>query len=149
MFTPDDLVTFTRADISVAVSTPTGLLTPVVQDASSKSLSRILGEVNDLAARAREGKLMPEDYAGGTATISNMGMYGISQFQAIINPLQGMILAVVASEARPYVVDGEIVTATVMSATGSFDHRATDGADGVRLMRAFKKFVEQPILLTV
>jgi pyruvate dehydrogenase E2 component (dihydrolipoamide acetyltransferase) len=145
MFLPDQLVTFGRADISVAVSTPAGLITPVVKGAEAKSVSAIAAEVKELAARARDGKLKPEEYQGGTASISNMGMYGIKQFDAVINPPQGMILAVGAGEPRPWVKDGQLAVATVMSATGSFDHRAIDGADGAELMRAFKTLVEAPL----
>jgi len=147
MFTPDQLISFSRADISVAVSTPTGLITPVVTGADSKSLSVISAEVKDLAGLARDNKLKPEQYQGGTASISNMGMYGIKQFDAVINPPQGMILAVGAGEKRPYVVDDALGVATVMSATGSFDHRAIDGADGAELMRAFKNLVEHPLAM--
>ena len=145
MFTPDQLVTFARADISVAVSTPTGLITPIVREADTKPLSVIATEIKDLAGRARDNKLKPEEYQGGTASISNMGMYGITQFDAVINPPQGMILAVGAGEKRPHVIDGALGIATVMSATGSFDHRAIDGADGAQLMRAFKRLVEKPL----
>ena len=146
MFTPTELITFERADISVAVSTPTGLITPVVTQADTKSLSAIATEVKELAALARDNKLKPEQYQGGTASISNMGMYGIKQFDAVINPPQGMILAVGAGEKRPWVMeDGQLGVATVMSATGSFDHRAIDGADGAELMRAFKALVEAPL----
>ncbi len=145
MFTPDQLVTFKRADISVAVSTPSGLITPIVKEADTKSLSVISTEVKDLAARARDNKLKPEEFQGGTASISNMGMFGIKQFEAVINPPQGMILAIGAGEKRPYIVDGELGVATVMSATGSFDHRAIDGADGAELMKAFKELVENPL----
>ena len=145
MYTPTDLVTFKRADISVAVSTPTGLITPIVRDASAKSLSAISTEMKDLAARAREGKLKPEEYQGGTASLSNMGMYGISVFSAVINPPQGMIMAIGAGEQRPWAVDGALEVATIMSATGSFDHRAIDGADGAQLMQAFKRLVEKPL----
>ncbi len=145
MFTPDQLITFARADISVAVSTPTGLITPIVQEADTKPLSAIASEMKDLAARARDNKLKPDEYQGGTASISNMGMYGITQFDAVINPPQGMILAVGAGEKRPYVIDDALGIATVMSATGSFDHRAIDGADGAQLMRAFKRLVEKPL----
>ena len=146
MFTPDQLITFARADISVAVSTPTGLITPVVTEADTKSVSRIATEVKELAGLAREGKLKPEQYQGGTASISNMGMFGIKQFEAVINPPQGMILAVGAGEKRPWLMeDGSLGVATVMSATGSFDHRAIDGADGAALMRAFKALVEKPL----
>ena len=145
MFTPDQLISFTRADISVAVSTPTGLITPVVTEADTKSISRIATEIKELAALARDNKLKPEQYQGGTASISNMGMYGIKQFDAVINPPQGMILAVGAGEQRPWVKDGQLTVATIMSATGSFDHRAIDGADGAALMRAFKALVERPL----
>ena len=146
MFTPDQLISFQRADISVAVSTPTGLITPVVTGADTKSISRIATEVKELAGLAREGKLKPEQYQGGTASISNMGMFGIKQFDAVINPPQGMILAVGAGEKRPWVMEDDTLgVATIMSATGSFDHRAIDGADGAALMRAFKELVEKPL----
>ena len=101
--------------------------------------------MKQLAALAREGKLRPEQYQGGTASISNMGMFGITQFDAVINPPQGMILAVGAGEQRAVVTDGQLGIVTVMSATGSFDHRAIDGADGAALMRAFKALVERPM----
>jgi pyruvate dehydrogenase E2 component (dihydrolipoamide acetyltransferase) len=145
MFTPDQLITFGRADISVAVSTPSGLITPIIVGADTASLSSIATQMKDLAGRAREGKLKPEEYQGGTASISNMGMFGITQFDAVINPPQGMILAVGAGEKRPYVIDGALGIATVMSATGSFDHRAIDGADGAQFMKAFKNLVERPL----
>ncbi len=145
MFTPDQLITFARADISVAVSTPSGLITPIIVGADTASLSSISTQMKDLAARARDGKLKPEEYQGGTASISNMGMFGITQFDAVINPPQGMILAVGAGEKRPYVVGDELTVATVMSATGSFDHRAIDGADGAQFMKAFKHLVENPL----
>ncbi len=145
MFTPDQLITFARADISVAVSTPSGLITPIIVGADTASLSSISTQMKDLAARARDGKLKPEEYQGGTASISNMGMFGITQFDAVINPPQAMILAVGAGEKRPYVVGDELTVATVMSATGSFDHRAIDGADGAQFMKAFKHLVENPL----
>jgi pyruvate dehydrogenase E2 component (dihydrolipoamide acetyltransferase) len=144
-FAGDSLIQFKRADISVAVSIPGGLITPVVTSADTKSLSAIATEIKDLAARARDGKLQPHEYAGGTASLSNMGMYGIKQFEAIINPPQGMILAIGAGEKRPYVVNDSLQIATVMSATGSFDHRAIDGADGAAFMAAFKRLVENPL----
>ena len=148
MFTPDQLISFTRADISVAVSTPTGLITPVVQGADTKSLSAIATEIKELATLARDGKLKLEQYQGGTASISNMGMYGIKQFDAVINPPQGMILAVGAGEKRPWVMaDDSLGVATIMSATGSFDHRAIDGADGAQLMQAFRGLVEKPLAM--
>ena len=98
-----------------------------------------------LAEKARAGKLQPHEYQGGTASLSNMGMMGIKHFTAVINPPQGMILAIGAGEKRPYIVDDALSVATVMSATGSFDHRAIDGADGARLMQAFKELVENPL----
>ncbi|WP_445193384.1 pyruvate dehydrogenase complex dihydrolipoamide acetyltransferase [Sphingomonas sp. Tas61C01] len=145
MFTPNELISFSRADISVAVSTPAGLITPIVVGADTKSLSAISTEMKDLAARARDNKLKPEEFQGGTASISNMGMFGIKQFEAVINPPQGMIMAIGAGEKRPYVIDDALGVATVMSATGSFDHRAIDGADGAELMKTFKDLVERPL----
>ncbi|TCP33374.1 pyruvate dehydrogenase complex dihydrolipoamide acetyltransferase [Sphingomonas sp. BK235] len=148
MFTPDQLVSFGRADISVAVSTPEGLITPVITEADTASLSSISTRMKDLAARARDKKLKPEEFTGGTASISNMGMFGIKQFEAVINPPQGMILAIGAGEKRPWVLkDGTLGVASVMSATGSFDHRAIDGADGAQLMQAFKQLVENPLAM--
>jgi pyruvate dehydrogenase E2 component (dihydrolipoamide acetyltransferase) len=144
-FAGDNMLQYTRADISVAVSVPTGLITPIITDAAHKSLSTISHEVSALAARAKEGKLQPHEYQGGTASISNMGMMGIKQFDAVINPPQGMILAVGAGEKRPYIVDDALAIATVMSATGSFDHRAIDGADGAMFMKVFKELVEKPL----
>ncbi|MGC1270686.1 MAG: 2-oxo acid dehydrogenase subunit E2, partial [Croceibacterium sp.] len=144
-FAGDKLLKFTRADVSVAVSIPSGLITPIIQDAGNKAISAISTQMKDLASRAREGKLMPEEYQGGTASLSNMGMYGIKQFEAIINPPQGMIMAIGAGEKRPYIVDDALAVATVMTATGSFDHRAIDGADGAQLMKAFKEFCEAPL----
>ena len=144
-FAGDTLLKFSRADISVAVSIEGGLITPIVADAGSKSLSAIASEMKDLAGRAREGKLAPHEYQGGTASLSNMGMYGIKQFEAIINPPQAMIMAIGAGEKRPYVVQDALQIATVMSATGSLDHRAIDGADGAELMKAFKELCEKPL----
>ena len=145
MLAGDQLVTFSRADISVAVSIPSGLITPIIKGADTKSMSAIANEMKDLASRAKDGKLKPEEYQGGTASLSNMGMFGIKQFEAVINPPQGMIMAIGAGEKRPYVVNDELTVATVMSATGSFDHRAIDGADGAKLMAAFKRLVESPL----
>ncbi|URD62397.1 pyruvate dehydrogenase complex dihydrolipoamide acetyltransferase [Sphingomonas sp. KRR8] len=144
-FTPGELIKYSRADIAVAVSIPGGLITPIIKDAASKSMSKISTEMHELAGRAKEGKLAPEEYQGGTASISNMGMYGIKQFDAVINPPQAMILAVGAGEKQPYVVGDELTVATVMSVTGSFDHRAIDGADGARLMKTLKELVENPL----
>ncbi|UYY76983.1 pyruvate dehydrogenase complex dihydrolipoamide acetyltransferase [Sphingomonas sp. R1] len=144
-YTGEKLIKYSRADVSVAVSTPTGLITPIVKDAANKSVSAIATEMKDLAARAREGKLQPQEYQGGTASLSNMGMYGIKQFEAVINPPQGMIMAIGAGEKRPYIIDDALGVATVMSATGSFDHRAIDGADGAEMMKIFKELVEAPM----
>lgn len=144
-FAGDELRSYQRADISVAVAAPSGLITPIIVDAGNKTVSTIATEMKSLAAKAREGKLQPHEYQGGTASLSNLGMYGIKQFDAVINPPQGMIMAVGAGEQRPYVVDGQLAVATVMSATGSFDHRAIDGADGAELMQAFKTLIENPL----
>jgi len=144
-FGGDVMRQYKRADISVAVSIPGGLITPIITDAGGKSMSKISTEMSELAGRAKEGKLQPQEYQGGTASISNMGMMGIKQFTAVINPPQGMIMAIGAGEKRPYVVDDALAIATVMSATGSFDHRAIDGADGALLMKTFKELVENPL----
>lgn len=144
-FAGDQLITYERADISVAVAAPSGLITPIIKEADTKSLSAISVEMKELASKAREGKLQPHEYQGGTASISNMGMFGISQFDAVINPPQGMILAVGAGEKRPAVIDDSLQIATMMSATGSFDHRSIDGADGAQLMKALKELIENPM----
>ena len=144
-FAGDQMLHFKRADISVAVSIPGGLITPIVTEADSKGVAAISTAMKDLAARAKDGKLKPEEYQGGTASLSNMGMFGIKQFEAVINPPQAMIMAIGAGEKRPYIVDDAVQIATVMSATGSFDHRAIDGADGARLMQVFKELVENPM----
>ena len=144
-FAGDTMLEYRRADISVAVSIPNGLITPIIVDAGNKSISTVATEMAALAAKAKEGKLQPHEYQGGTASLSNMGMMGIKQFEAVINPPQGMIMAIGAGEKRPYVVDDALAIATVMSATGSFDHRAIDGADGAMLMKVFKELVEKPL----
>jgi pyruvate dehydrogenase E2 component (dihydrolipoamide acetyltransferase) len=144
-YTGDKLIKYSRADVSVAVSTPTGLITPIIKDAAGKSVSAISTEMKDLAGRARDGKLQPHEYQGGTASISNMGMFGIKNFDAVINPPQAMIMAIGAGEKRPYIIDDALGIATVMSATGSFDHRAIDGADGAAMMKVFKELVESPM----
>jgi pyruvate dehydrogenase E2 component (dihydrolipoamide acetyltransferase) len=137
---------YTRADISVAVSIPGGLITPIITDAAAKGVAQISTEMTALAAKAKEGKLQPAEYQGGTASLSNMGMMGIKQFEAVINPPQGMIMAIGAGEKRPWVMpDGSLGVATAMCATGSFDHRAIDGADGAQLMAAFRELVEKPL----
>jgi pyruvate dehydrogenase E2 component (dihydrolipoamide acetyltransferase) len=144
-FAGDQLIKYQRADISVAVSIPGGLITPIIFNADGKSVSTISKKMGELAAKARDGKLQPHEYQGGTASISNMGMYGIKQFDAVINPPQGMIMAIGAGEKRPYVINDSLQIATVMSATGAFDHRAIDGAEGAKLMQAFKRVVENPL----
>ncbi|MEC7817831.1 MAG: pyruvate dehydrogenase complex dihydrolipoamide acetyltransferase [Pseudomonadota bacterium] len=148
-FQGDELHQYTRQDISVAVAAPSGLITPIVVDAGRKGLAQIGTEMKELAGKARDGKLQPHEYQGGTASLSNLGMFGTKQFDAVINPPQAMILAVGAGEQRPYVIDGALGVATVMSATGSFDHRAIDGADGAQLMEAFKNLCENPMGLVV
>ena len=148
-FQGDTLLQFTRQDISVAVAAPSGLITPIIRDAGRKGLAEISSEMKALADKAKDGKLQPHEFQGGTASLSNLGMFGTKQFDAVINPPQAMILAVGAGEQRPWVENGQIVPATVMSATGSFDHRAIDGADGAQLMEALKQLVENPMGLVV
>ncbi|MCZ8369474.1 MAG: 2-oxo acid dehydrogenase subunit E2 [Porphyrobacter sp.] len=148
-FHGDTLRRYSRADISVAVAAPSGLITPVITSADTKGLAAISTEMKALAGKARDGKLMPHEYQGGTASLSNLGMFGIKQFDAVINPPQGMILAVGAGQHAPYVVNGAIEVATVLHASGSFDHRAVDGADGAQLMEALKQLVENPMGLVV
>ena len=148
-FQGDELHQYTRQDISVAVAAPSGLITPIVVDAGRKGLAQIGTEMKELAGKARDGKLQPHEYQGGTASLSNLGMFGTKQFDAVINPPQAMILAVGAGEQRPHVIDGALGVATVMSATGSFDHRAIDGADGAQLMEAFQQLCENPMGLVV
>ncbi|MEO0908400.1 MAG: 2-oxo acid dehydrogenase subunit E2 [Pseudomonadota bacterium] len=148
-FHDDTMRKYSRADISVAVAAPSGLITPIITEADTKSLAVISQEMKALAGKARDGKLQPHEYQGGTASLSNLGMFGIKQFDAVINPPQGMILAVGAGQQVPYVVDGEIKPATVMHASGSFDHRAIDGAEGAQLMQALKDLIETPMGLVV
>lgn len=138
---------YDSVDISVAVATPGGLITPIVRNADNKGLAAIAGEMKDLAARARDGKLSPEEYQGGGFTISNLGMYGVSEFSAIINPPQSAILAVGAGEQRPVVKDGAVAIATVMTCTLSVDHRSVDGALGAEYLASFKKLIEEPLTM--
>lgn len=145
----DTLRRYSRADVSVAVAAPSGLITPVITSADTKGLAAISTEMKTLAGKARDGKLMPHEYQGGTASLSNLGMFGIKQFDAVINPPQGMILAVGAGQQAPYAVNGAIEMATVLHASGSFDHRAIDGADGAQLMEAIKQLCENPMGLVV
>jgi pyruvate dehydrogenase E2 component (dihydrolipoamide acetyltransferase) len=138
-----------HSDIGVAVALPAGLITPIVRNAEAKSLSAISNEVKDLVARARARKLKPHEYQGGTSSVSNLGMYGIKDFTAVINPPQSTILAVGAGEERAVVRDGKIEAAQMMSVTMSCDHRAVDGALGAELIGAFKRLIENPVLMVV
>ena len=138
---------FHTADISVAVAIPGGLITPIMRAAEQKGFKRISADMKDLATRARDGKLAPEEYQGGSFSVSNLGMFGVKQFDAVINPPQACILAVGAGEQRPIVKDGEIVPATVMSCTLSVDHRVVDGAIGAELLAAIKRYIETPALM--
>jgi len=136
-----------NVDISVAVATEGGLITPIVQDADSKGLVAISSQIKDLAARAREGKLKPAEFQGGGFTISNLGMYGTSNFSAIINPPQSCILAVGAGEQRAVVKDGELIIGTVMTCTLSSDHRSVNGDVAARFMQALKRYIEDPFYM--
>jgi len=136
---------FTEIDIAVAVATPEGLITPIVRQADRKGLGEISAEVKALAARAKDGGLKPEEYQGGGFTISNLGMYGVRDFAAIINPPQACILAVGAAEPRPIVKAGALAVATMMSVTLSVDHRTVDGATGARFLAAVKGLLEDPL----
>lgn len=136
-------------DVSVAVATPSGLITPVVRGADRKTVGAISQEVKALAGRAREGRLKPQEYQGGGFTISNLGMHGIRDFAAIINPPQACILAVGAGEQRPVVIEGALAVATLMTCTLSVDHRVVDGAVGAEFLDAFKRLIEQPVALLI
>ena len=138
---------FTHADIAMAVAVDGGLVTPVIWAAEKKGLAEIASVSRDLATRARDGKLAPEEFTGGSFTISNLGMYGVREFAAVINPPQGAILAVGAGEQRPVVKDGQLAVATVMTVTLSADHRVVDGAVGAEWLQAFKGYVESPVTM--
>jgi pyruvate dehydrogenase E2 component (dihydrolipoamide acetyltransferase) len=138
---------YKRADVSVAVAIPNGLITPVIRGADQKGLAEISTEMRDLGLRARDGKLKPEEFQGGTFSVSNLGMYGISNFAAVLNPPQGAILAVGAGEERPVVKDKALAIATVMTCTLSVDHRVVDGAVGAQFLSAFKRLIEDPITM--
>ena len=146
-FAGDKIYKYSRADISVAVAIEGGLITPVVRGACTKGLGDISSAVKDLAGRAKEGKLAPEEYTGGTFSISNLGMFGIKEFSAVINPPEGAILAVGAGEQRPVVKDGALAVATMMSCTLSCDHRVIDGAVGAEFLAAFKSFMQEPLTM--
>ena len=134
-------------DVSVAVSIEGGLITPIIRDAQAKSISTISTEMKDLATRARARQLTPEEFQGGTTSVSNLGMFGVSSFDAVINPPQGTILAVGAGERRPVSRGDVIESATVMTVTLSVDHRLVDGALGAELLAVFKRYVEAPLTI--
>ena len=148
-WTEGAMVIHKHADVGVAVSIPGGLITPIIRNAESKTLSTISNEMKDLAGRAKARKLKPEEYQGGTTAVSNLGMFGIKDFAAVINPPHATILAVGAGEERAVVKKGEIKVANVMSVTLSTDHRAVDGALGAELLRRFKKYIENPMGMLV
>ena len=148
-WTDNAILQYGSADISVAVATPNGLITPIVKAAETKGLRQISDEVKDLAGRAREGKLKPVEFQGGTFSVSNLGMYGIKDFGAIINPPQACILAVGAGIQQPVVKNGQLAVGTVMSCTLSVDHRAVDGAVGAEYLQHFKRFIENPVSMLV
>jgi pyruvate dehydrogenase E2 component (dihydrolipoamide acetyltransferase) len=138
-----------HADIAVAVSVPGGLITPIIRAAETKTLSAISHEMKDLAARAKARKLKPEEYNGGSSAISNLGMYGVKEFAAIINPPHATILAVGSGEERAVSENGRLFSAQVMTVTLSTDHRAVDGALGAEVLAAFRNFIEKPVSLFV
>jgi pyruvate dehydrogenase E2 component (dihydrolipoamide acetyltransferase) len=149
-WTEQGILRHRASDISVAVALDGGgLYTPVIRDAEIKSLSEISNEMRDLAARARSKRLAPHEYQGGSTTISNLGMYGIDRFDAVINPPQASIMAVGRAEKRPVVKDDALKIATMMSVTLSVDHRVIDGALGAELLAAFKAFIEDPVTMLV
>lgn len=148
-WTDQAMVKHKHADVGVAVSIPGGLITPIIRKADIKTLSVISNEMKDMAGRARNRKLKPEEYQGGSSAVSNLGMFGIKDFSAVINPPHATILAVGAGEERPVVKNGEIKIANVMSVTLSTDHRAVDGALGAELLSAFKRFIENPMGMLV
>ena len=148
-WTETGMLNHKHSDVGVAVAMPGGLITPIIRHAGSKSLSTISNEMKDFAARARARKLKPQEYLGGTTSVSNLGMYGIKDFTAVINPPQSTILAVGAGEERAIVKNGKIEAAQVMSVTLSCDHRAVDGALGAELIGAFKTLIENPVMMVV
>jgi pyruvate dehydrogenase E2 component (dihydrolipoamide acetyltransferase) len=147
VWTEEAILHFAQVDISVAVAIKGGLITPVIRNAGGKGLAQISREVKNLAAKATEGKLLPEEYKGGTFTISNLGMFGIKSFTSIINPPQGAILSIGAGEQRPVVKDGKLGIANVMSVTLAADHRCIDGAVGAEFMGVFKSLIEMPVAM--
>ena len=148
-YTPEGIALHKHADIAVAVAIDGGLITPIVRAAETKGLAQISAEVKDLAARAKSKKLKPEEFQGGTFSVSNLGMFGIKQFASIINEPQGAIMSVGAGEQRPVVKDGQLAVATVMTVTLTCDHRVVDGAIGAKFLAAFKPLIEEPLTLIV
>ncbi|WP_299812927.1 pyruvate dehydrogenase complex dihydrolipoamide acetyltransferase [uncultured Roseibium sp.] len=148
-WTDSDMVMHKHADVGVAVSIPGGLITPIIRRAEEKSLSVISNEMKDLGKRAKERKLKPEEYQGGTTAVSNMGMMGVKNFSAVVNPPHATILAIGAGEQRAVVKDGELAVATVMSVTLSTDHRCVDGALGASVLGAFRGYIENPMSMLV
>ena len=148
-WTDAGMIIHKHADIGIAVAIDGGLITPIIRKAEQKTLSVISNEMKDLAARARQKKLMPEEYQGGSTAISNLGMFGIKDFSAVINPPHATILAVGAGLQQPVVKEGKIKAATVMTVTLSTDHRAVDGVLGAQLLQAFKGYVETPVSMLV
>ncbi len=146
-WTDEAVLQYQHSDISIAVATPNGLITPIIKKAETKSLSEISNEMKDLAKRAKEGKLKPVEFQGGTFSISNLGMFGVKNFQAIVNPPQSCIMAVGAGEERVVVENGQMVVRTVMTVTLSTDHRSVDGAVGAEYLQHFKRFIENPVLM--
>ncbi|HWE73115.1 MAG TPA: dihydrolipoamide acetyltransferase family protein, partial [Stellaceae bacterium] len=145
----DAILKWDEVHVSVAVALPEGLITPIIKNADKKSIPDISSEMRDLAERAKAGKLKLDEFQGGTISISNLGMFGTKQFTAVINPPQSAIIAIGAGEKRPVVKNDQLAVATVMSCTGTFDHRIVDGALGAQFMAAFKKLIEVPIALLV
>ncbi|MDR6625673.1 pyruvate dehydrogenase complex dihydrolipoamide acetyltransferase [Caulobacter segnis] len=148
-YTPEGIAMHHHADIAVAVAIDGGLITPIIRKAETKGLAQISAEMKDLAQRAKDKKLKPEEFQGGTFSISNLGMFGIKSFASIINEPQGAIMSVGAGEQRPVVKNGEIKVATVMTVTLTCDHRVVDGAVGARFLAAFKPLIEEPLTLIV
>ena len=146
-WTDDVLLKHNVVDLSIAVAIDGGLITPIIRNTDQKGLATIANEMRELAGRAREGKLMPEEYQGGTFSISNLGMFGIREFAAVINPPQSAILAVGRSEERPVVKDGALAIATIMTVTLSVDHRAVDGALGAQYLNVFQGLIEDPLTM--
>jgi pyruvate dehydrogenase E2 component (dihydrolipoamide acetyltransferase) len=146
-YTPEGIAMHHNADVSMAVAIDGGLITPIIKKAETKGLAQIATESKDLAKRARERKLKPEEFQGGTFSVSNLGMFGIKQFTSIINEPQGCIMSVGAGEQRPVVKDGQLAVATVMTVTLTCDHRVVDGATGARFLQAFKPLIEDPVAM--